>query len=151
MIFDSKWYKPIYIALSLPEAKLIIENNAFINYGTEISLAKEVIIGAYSLISIDCLIYDTDWHSIDGTDQSVRAAPTRIGRGAWLGARVVVLKGVTIGDNSVVAANSVVTHDLPGNFLAVESPARVIRAIVRRRYAPPSIDKPESEPIYSLN
>ena len=115
---------------------MIIENNAFINYGTEISLAKEVLIGAYSLISIDCLIYDTDWHSLDGLDLDVPAVPTRIGRGVWLGARVMVLKGVTIGDNTVVAANSVVTQDLPGNVLAGGSPARVIRSIQRSRYNP---------------
>ena len=136
VIFDSKWHKPIYISLSRPDARLIIENNAFINYGTEISLAKEVLIGAYSLISIDCLIYDTDWHSLDGLDLDVPAVPTRIGRGVWLGARVMVLKGVTIGDNTVVAANSVVTQDLPGNVLAGGSPARVIRSIQRSRYNP---------------
>ncbi len=136
VIFDSKWYKPIYIQLSRPEARLTIENNVYINYGTEISLVKEVFIGAYSLISIDCLIYDTDWHSIDGFGQDAPVAPTRIGRGVWLGARVIVMKGVTIGDNTVVAANSVVTKDLPNNVLAGGSPAREIRAIQRQRYNP---------------
>jgi maltose O-acetyltransferase len=134
VIFDSKWYKPIYIQLSRPEARLTIENNVYINYGTEISLVKEVFIGAYSLISIDCLIYDTDWHSIGGLGQDAPVAPTRIGRGVWLGARVIVLKGVTIGDNTVVAANSVVTNDLPSNVLAGGSPAKVIRSIQRSRY-----------------
>ncbi len=134
--FDSKWYKPIYIQLSMPEARLTIENNVYINFGTEISLVKEVFIGAYSLISIDCLIYDTDWHNIDGSSKDVPVATTRIGRGVWLGARVVVLKGVTIGDNTVVAANSVVTKDLPNNVLAGGNPARVIRSIQRSRYNP---------------
>jgi acetyltransferase-like isoleucine patch superfamily enzyme len=136
--FDSNWFKPIYINLAQPDAKLIIENNAFINYGTEISLVSEVVIGAYSLISIDCLIYDTDWHRIDGRNEDAPVAPTRIGRGVWLGARVVVLKGVTIGDNTVVAANSVVTKDLPNNVLAGGNPARVIQPIQRYRYNPPS-------------
>jgi acetyltransferase-like isoleucine patch superfamily enzyme len=136
VIFDSKWYKPIYISLPQPGAKLTIENNVFINFGTEISLVKEVFIGAYSLIGIDCLIYDTDWHRLDGLDEDAPIEPTRIGRGVWLGARVIVMKGVTIGDNTVVAANSVVTHDLPNNVLAGGSPARVIRTIERRRYPP---------------
>jgi maltose O-acetyltransferase len=136
VILDSKWYKPIYIQLSRPEAKLTIENNAFINFGTEISLVKEVFIGAYSMISIDCLIYDTDWHSLDGLDRDVPVAATRIGRGVWLGARVIVMKGVTIGDNTVVAANSVVTQDLPNNVLAGGNPAKVIRSIERSRYSP---------------
>jgi maltose O-acetyltransferase len=144
VIFDSKWYKPIYISLSQPEARLTIENNVFINYGTEISLVKEVFIGAYSAISIDCLIYDTDWHRIDGLSLAAPAAPTRIGRGVWLGARVMVLKGVTIGDNTVVAANSVVTRDLPNNVLAGGNPARVIRPIERSRYSPDAM--PDSTP-----
>ncbi len=141
VIFDSKWYKPIYLQLSRPEAKLTIENNVFINYGTEISLVREVSIGAFSLIGIDCLIYDTDWHSLDGLDRDVPIAPTRIGRGVWLGARVIVMKGVAIGDNTVVAANSVVTNDLPNNVLAGGSPARVIRSIDRRRYIPSAMQQ----------
>jgi maltose O-acetyltransferase len=136
VIFGSKWYKPINISLSHPEAKLIIENNVFINYGTEIGLMKDICIGAYSEIGVDCLIYDTDWHSIDGLDQDLTAMPTRIGRGVWLGARVIVLKGVTIGDNTVIAANSVVTKDLPNNVLAGGIPAQVIRPIQRYRYSP---------------
>jgi acetyltransferase-like isoleucine patch superfamily enzyme len=141
VIFDSRWYKPIYIQLARHEAKLNIENNVFINYGAEISLVREVFIGAYSLIGIDCLIYDTDWHSLDGLDRDVSVAPTRIGRGVWLGARVIVMKGVTIGDNTVVAANSVVTHDLPNNVLAGGSPAKVIRSIERSRYSPSSMQQ----------
>jgi acetyltransferase-like isoleucine patch superfamily enzyme len=133
---DARWHKPIYISLSSQTAKLTIENNVYINYGTEISLVKEVFIGAYSLISIDCLIYDTDWHNIDGMDNEVIALPTRIGRGVWLGARVMVMKGVTIGDNTVVAANSVVTKDLPCNILAAGIPAKIIRPIQRNRYQP---------------
>jgi acetyltransferase-like isoleucine patch superfamily enzyme len=139
--FDANWHKPVYISLMRPNARLIIENNAYINYGTEISLVKEVIIGAYSLISIDCLIYDTDWHSLDGFDREIPVSPTRIGRGVWLGARVMVLKGVSIGDNTVVAANSVVTNDLPNNVLAGGNPARVIRPIDRCRYNPPAMEE----------
>lgn len=138
--FNASWHKPIYISLSSSEAKLTIENNVRINYGTEISLLKEIFIGAYSMISIDCLIYDTDWHRIDGLDGEIPVQPTRIGRGVWLGARVVVLKGVTIGDNTVVSANSLVTKDLPANVLAGGCPAKVIQPIQRWRYIP--VDRP---------
>jgi acetyltransferase-like isoleucine patch superfamily enzyme len=143
--FGSIWYKPIFIQLARAEAKLTIENNVYINYGTEISLVKEVFIGAYSLIGIDCLIYDTDWHSLNGLDKDIPIAPTRIGRGVWLGARVLVMKGVTIGDNTVVAASSVVTNSLPGNVLAGGSPARVIRPIERRRYNPSAVCQTQEE------
>ncbi len=55
--------------------------------------------------------------------------PVRIGKNCWLGAGVTVLPGVTIGDNTVVGAGSLVTRDLPANVVAVGSPCRVIRPI----------------------
>lgn len=55
--------------------------------------------------------------------------PIRIGRNCWLGAGVIVLPGVTIGDNTVVGAGSVVTKDLPANVVAVGNPCRVLREI----------------------
>ena len=55
--------------------------------------------------------------------------PVRIGRNCWLGAGVVVLPGVTIGDNTVVGAGSVVTRDLPADVVAVGNPCRVLRPI----------------------
>ena len=55
--------------------------------------------------------------------------PVRIGRNCWLGAGVIVLPGVTIGDNTVVGAGAVVTKDLPANVVAVGNPCRVLREI----------------------
>ncbi len=55
--------------------------------------------------------------------------PIHIGRNCWLGAGVVVLPGVSIGDNTVVGAGSVVTKDLPANVVAVGNPCRVLRPI----------------------
>lgn len=55
--------------------------------------------------------------------------PVRIGRNCWLGTGVVVLPGVTIGDNSVIGAGSVVTKDVPPNVIAVGNPCRVLREI----------------------
>ena len=56
-------------------------------------------------------------------------APVHIGRNCWLGAGVIVLPGVSIGENTVVGAGSVVTKDLPANVIAVGTPARVVREI----------------------
>jgi galactoside O-acetyltransferase len=55
--------------------------------------------------------------------------PVHIGRNCWLGAGVVVLPGVTIGDNTVIGAGSVVTKDIPANVVAVGNPCRVLRPI----------------------
>lgn len=56
-------------------------------------------------------------------------ASVKIGRNCWLGAGVIVLPGVTIGDNSVIGAGSVVTKDIPSNVVAVGNPCRVLRKI----------------------
>ena len=58
--------------------------------------------------------------------------PVHIGKNCWLGAGVVVLPGITIGDNTVVGAGSIVTKDLPANVLAVGNPCRVVREINER-------------------
>ena len=55
--------------------------------------------------------------------------PVKIGRNCWLGAGVIVLPGVTIGDNTVIGAGSVVTKDIPANVVAVGNPCRVLREI----------------------
>ncbi|MBQ8428502.1 MAG: sugar O-acetyltransferase [Clostridia bacterium] len=58
--------------------------------------------------------------------------PIRIGKNCWLGANVVVLPGVTIGDNSVIGAGSIVTKDIPANVVAVGNPCKVLRPINER-------------------
>src|SRR3954462_12506568 len=62
-------------------------------------------------------------------DKWEAARPITIGHNVWLGGGVIVLPGVTIGDNTVVGAGAVVTRDLPPNVVAVGNPARVVRAI----------------------
>lgn len=56
-------------------------------------------------------------------------SPVHIGRNCWLGAGVIVLPGVTIGDNTVIGAGSVVTKDIPSNVVAVGSPCHILRGI----------------------
>ena len=56
-------------------------------------------------------------------------ASVRIGRNCWLGAGVIIVPGITIGDNVVIGAGSVVTKDIPANVLAVGNPCRVLREI----------------------
>ncbi len=56
-------------------------------------------------------------------------APIVVGRNVWIGSNATILTGVTIGDNAVVAAASVVTKDVPENSVVVGSPARVVRSL----------------------
>ena len=62
-------------------------------------------------------------------DKLEAAEPISLGDNVWLGGGMIVCPGVTIGDNSVIAAGSVVTHSLPANVIAVGNPARILRAI----------------------
>ena len=55
--------------------------------------------------------------------------PVRIGRNCWIGAGALIMPGVTIGDNVVIGAGSVVTKDIPSNVVAVGNPCRVLREV----------------------
>ena len=68
----------------------------------------------------------------------VDGAPVRIGRRCWLGMNSMVMKGVSIGDNTVVAAGSVVISDLPESVIAAGNPARVLRSLTPDELADPA-------------
>lgn len=107
-----------------------IGQGTFINYGATILDTAEVTIGKNVLIGPHCQII-TVTHPVD--DQEMRtggweiARPVVIGDRVWLGAGVIVLPGVTIGEDAIVGAGSVVTKDLPARSIAVGNPAKVIR------------------------
>lgn len=74
--------------------------------------------------------------------------PVRLGKNVWLGAGATVLPGVTIGDNSIVGAGSVVTHDVEPNTIVVGNPARLLRKIEKKDDKVYDKDKPISEQIW---
>ena len=92
--------------------------------GTVISSAAKITIGENVRCGANTLITDTDWHTNDSRTGS--NMPVVIERDVWLGVNVSVLKGVTIGQNTLVAAGSIVTQSLPPNVIAAGVPARVI-------------------------
>jgi len=103
--------------------------------GTVICAAERVEVGEYANIGVNCSIYDTDFHVMDrlgrrGQTSASGAAsePVSIGEDAWLGANVMLLKGVSIGDGAIVGAGSVVTHDVPADSIAAGCPAKLLQA-----------------------
>lgn len=85
-------------------------------------------IGEDSLIGAGCLICDSDMHEVPlGSGKVTAMAPIRIGRGVFVGARSIILKGVTIGDGAVIGAGSVVTRDIPAHALVAGNPAKLLR------------------------
>lgn len=95
--------------------------------GTSIWCFDKIIIGKNVRCGANTLIMDGDAHFDD--PRTSKPKPIIIKDNVFLGANVVVKKGVTIGENSVIGMNSVVTHDIPANSVAVGIPCKVIKTI----------------------
>jgi maltose O-acetyltransferase len=117
-----------------PIAKLVIgKSNAFSN-NVSIVANEQITLGNACRIGDLVAIYDCDFHEVNPATRHASPGatkPVHIGNNVWLGSRVIVLKGVVIGDNSVVGAGSVVTKSIPANCLAAGVPAKVIRLLSR--------------------
>ena len=105
-------------------AMLTIDHDTLINMDCSIYCFKRIVIGADCLFGPGVKIRDFDGHIIDGNST---AKDVVIGNHVWLGENSIILKGVTIGDGSIVAAGSVVTKDVPERAIVAGNPAKVIR------------------------
>lgn len=94
--------------------------------GAGITIEDDVLIG--SAVHIYTQNHRFDDPSLPIIDQGHSPSrPVTLKRGCWVGAAAIVLPGVTIGENAVVGAGSIVTSDIPANAVAVGSPARIVR------------------------
>lgn len=113
-----------------PQPKIDIGVGTYINRHTFLDAITSLTIGQYCAIGPGCYITDHD-HGTDlnftPLEQPMISKPTQIGNRVWIGANVTILKGVTIGDDSVIGAGSVVTKSIPAKVIAVGMPARVIK------------------------
>lgn len=122
--------QPVTFCTLLPEANIIVGDRVGISGGT-ICARQLITIGNDTLIGANCYIFDNDFHSIDSVERvndeyaSVSSAPVFIGSRVFVGARSIILKGVTIGDNSIIGAGSVVTKNVPPNVIAAGNPCKV--------------------------
>ena len=117
-------------------ATLTIGNDVSVGYRGMISAAKSVSIGDRTLLAGHVAIFDNPSHPMSPRARFYHepyaieeAEPVVIGRNCWIGSGVYILSGVTIGDNSIVAASSVVTKSVPANTLVGGVPARVLREL----------------------
>jgi maltose O-acetyltransferase len=111
--------------------KLVIGSDCWINIGCLFNLGAEIRIGSNVAIGHDVMVL-TQSHDIGPASHRAftpHARPITIGNGAWLGSRTTVLPGVTIGAGAVVAAGSVVCHDVPPNTLVAGVPARALKQL----------------------
>ncbi len=113
--------------------KIIIGDGVELN-GTSITArSRTIYIGNNTIFAADCIIMDSDFHLPWPPEHRVINPgfefdqDVMIGSNVWVGARSIILKGVTIGDNSVIAAGSVVVKSIPANALAAGNPAKIIK------------------------
>jgi acetyltransferase-like isoleucine patch superfamily enzyme len=100
--------------------------------GTVIGAAESIKIGNNVFFGANTLVTDFDWHSVDPEHRKTgkpKSAPIVIEDNVWIGINAVVLKGVTIGQNSIIGANSLVVKDIPANVIAGGNPCKVLKPI----------------------
>ena len=114
---------------SQPElGELTIGDYVLISPGVRISAADSITIGNSVMIANGVYITDADWHGVyDRSQRAPAVTPVIIHDNVWLGDRCAVLKGVTIGENSIVAANAVVVKNVPANVVVAGNPAKVVK------------------------
>lgn len=124
--------QPVILKTVRPTAKIQIGRNVGIS-GCTISASESISIGNNVLIGSGCLITDSDAHPIHPEDRGLAdqtvVSPVVVGDDVFIGARSIVLKGVTIGKGTVVGAGSVISKDLPSMVIAAGNPARIIKEI----------------------
>lgn len=133
--------------------KIAIGDYSQICSGSTVNAVECISIGKYTMISINVNISDNNNHPISPKFRNYMRqcgdyesclwkhsthAPIVIGENCWIGRNVSIMKGVTIGDNSVIAANSVVTKSIPANCIAAGNPAKVVKTNIEEIPAPTS-------------
>ena len=105
-------------------ATISIGDNVYVNDGVRIEALHRVSIGARCLLAPGAMIFDSDLHDIEG---ATRTGPVELEERVWLGARAVVLQGVTIGAGAIIAAGAVVVEDVEPGTQVAGVPARVVK------------------------
>lgn len=123
--------------------KIIFENNTQIGYSSFVGAIHSITIGEGTVISNNVTIVDNNNHPVNPYDRIIMqkskigsdyrkwkhsdSKPIIIGKNVWIGQYARINKGVTIGDNSIVAANTVVTKDVPPNAIVAGNPGKIVK------------------------
>jgi acetyltransferase-like isoleucine patch superfamily enzyme len=118
----------------LYDPELIIGDDTFIGHGCSLNVARSICIGRHCLIAGSVRLADFDGHPVDADRRRAKEPtppegirPIVIGDDVWIGTQAIILKGVTVGDRSIVAAGAVVTRDVPPDVVVAGNPARVVK------------------------
>ncbi len=111
-----------------------IGNYCLICPGVRIAAATRITIGNSCMIASGAYLTDSDWHDIYDRSLPVgKSQPITLKDNVWIGDSAIVCKGVTIGENSIIGAGSVVVSDIPPNTIAAGNPAKVVKSLDPKR------------------
>lgn len=126
---------PVILSAEGPNSKILIGDGVGMS-GTSIVTCSSIEIGNNTYIGANVNIYGTDFHCIEANQRlkqkstaDAPTAPIKIGNNCWIASNVTILKGVTIGDNAVIGAMSLVNKDVPANTVYAGVPAKFIKSI----------------------
>ncbi len=126
-------FHPIELATSSVEGMnghINIGNCCLVSPGMTMYSATDITIGHDCMFGGECYVSDCDWHGIYNRNSAYgRSKPIELKDNVWVGHGAKILKGVTIGENSVVGAGAVVTRSIPPNVIAGGNPAVVLKEI----------------------
>ncbi|MDD9303097.1 MAG: acyltransferase [Desulfobacter sp.] len=109
---------------------ICIGNHVLISPGVRISAANSITIGDSCMLASHAYVTDSDWHGIyDRSLPPDTKTSVVLEDNVWIGDSAIVCKGVTIGENSIIGAGSVVTSDIPANVIAAGNPAKIVRKL----------------------
>lgn len=122
-------FQPCTLRTLAPGAELIFGAGVGMS-GAVICAGRHISIGDRTILGSGAMVLDNDFHALDAQgawrDEHVaNAKPVRIGSQVFVGARAIILKGVTIGDRAIIGAGAVVTLDVPADHLAAGNPAQL--------------------------
>lgn len=138
VVFGYEWAgwrrSPILLQPRSSEAVISIGNGSMIMNGCQVFAMEEVTIGDDCRIGSNCVILDGDFHGVHplSRDTAGKRSPVKIGNRVWLGVSVIVLKGVTIGDDAVVGAGAVVARSIEAGAVVVAKSTTPIGTVWER-------------------
>lgn len=139
--FSSGNYNPLSRNI---EGAIELEDNAHINIGDNVGISSSCLwifdyltIGNNTKIGADCILLDSDAHSLDFMNRrngkidrpNAKKAGITIGNDVLIGTRSIILKGVKIGDRTVIGSGSVVTKSIPADCIAAGNPCKIIKYV----------------------
>ena len=122
--------RPCMLSTVVTGAELSVGTNCGFS-GTVLAAAESIVLEDRVVCGANVTITDTDWHGLRPRERRGPAAhgPVHIARDVWIGMNATILKGVTIGEEAVIAAGSVVTDPVPAGVVVAGNPARVVKEL----------------------